>query len=132
MCPIRMSRIESAIRVVLKFIEAFNRQDVPGMMQLLSEDCVVESPDPAPDGAVYSGRDALTQFWRAFFSESPSARLEIEEAFSYGYRCIVRWKYEWVDKTEVKRHIRGVDIFQVRDDLICEKLSYIKGTYPFG
>ncbi len=131
MSPIRMSRIESAIRVVLKFIEAFNRQDVPGIMQLLSDDCVFESPDPAPDGAVYSGKDALTQFWQAFFGEAPSARIEIEEAFSSGYRCIVRWKQEWVNKAGVNRHIRGVDIFQVKDDLICEKLSYIKGSYQF-
>lgn len=129
MSPVRMSRVESAIRVVLKFVEAFNRQDVAGMMQLLSDDCVFESPDPAPDGAVHSGRLALEQFWQAFFRQSPSAHLEIEEAFSFGYRCIVRWKYEWVDKAGAKRHIRGADIFQVRDDLICEKLSYIKGSF---
>lgn len=131
MSPIRMSRIESAIRVVLKFIEAFNRQDVAGMMQLLSDDCVFENPDPAPDGAVYSGKETLSRFWEDFFRQSPHARLEIEEAFSAGYRCVVRWRYEWLDEAGVKRHIRGADIFQVKDDLICEKLSYLKGSYQF-
>ncbi len=76
MSPIRMSRIESAIRVVLKYIEAFNRQDVAGMMQLLSDKCIFENPDPAPDGAVYSGKEALSRFWEGFFRQSPHARLE--------------------------------------------------------
>jgi hypothetical protein len=42
MSPIRMSKIESGMRVVLEFNEAFNRHDVTGMMQLLSDDCVFE------------------------------------------------------------------------------------------
>jgi hypothetical protein len=37
MSPIRMSKLEAAMRVVLAFNEAFNRHDVPGMMQLMSD-----------------------------------------------------------------------------------------------
>ena len=48
MSPIRMSRIESAIRIVLDFYEAFNRHDVAGMSKLLSDDCVIESASPLP------------------------------------------------------------------------------------
>ena len=43
------------MRVVLEFNEAFNRHDVAGMMQLMSEDCVFENTSPAPDGTVYTG-----------------------------------------------------------------------------
>ena len=56
MSPTRMSRIESATRIVLEFNEAFNRHDVAGMMRLMSDDCVFENTDPAPDGTVYSGK----------------------------------------------------------------------------
>ena len=84
MSPIRMSKIESAIRVVLEFNEAFNRHDVTGMMQLMSDDCVIENSNPAPDGALYSGKEAATKFWREFFRESPFARIEIEEIFGFG------------------------------------------------
>ncbi len=127
MSPTRMSRLESAIRVVLEFNEAFNRHDVAGMMQLMSDDCVFENTDPAPDGAVYSGKEVVTQFWQDFFRESPHAHIEIEEIFGFGIRCVMRWRYDWVDAVGKKGHVRGVDIFQVKNGSICEKLSYVKG-----
>ena len=127
MSPIRMSRLESAIRIVLEFNEAFNRHDVEDMMQLMSADCVFENTDPAPDGAVYSGKEVVTQFWQDFFRKSPNAHIEIEEIFSLGLRCIMRWKYDWIDLSGKKGHVRGVDIFQVKDGYISEKLSYVKG-----
>jgi predicted SnoaL-like aldol condensation-catalyzing enzyme len=127
MSPIRMSKLESAIRVVLEFNEAFNRHDFADMMQLTSDDCIFENTDPAPDGSVCSGKEAVTRFWQNFFRESPQAHIEIEEIFGFGERCIMRWKYSWVDTGEKKGHIRGVDIFRVRNGLINEKLSYVKG-----
>lgn len=51
MSPIRMSKIESSVRVVLEFNEAFNRHDLAGMMALMSEDCIFENTYPPPDGA---------------------------------------------------------------------------------
>ena len=128
MSPIRMSKIETAMRVVLEFNEAFNRHDVPGMMQLMTEDCVFENTDPAPDGTRYSGKEVVTAFWQGFFRESPRAHIEIEEIFGMGnQRCVMRWRYEWVEASGKEGHVRGVDIFQVRDGLISEKLSYVKG-----
>lgn len=122
MNPARMSKVESATRIVLAFNEAFNRHDVDGMMKLMSDDCVVENPAPAPDGTGYSGREAVSQLWQDFFRESPQAHIEIEEIFGFGYRCVMRWKY-----SSGESHIRGVDIFQIKDGLIAEKHSYVKG-----
>ena len=127
MTPARMSRLESAVRIVLEFNEAFNRHDVAAMMQLMSDDCVFENTDPAPDGTPYSGKQAVTQFWQDFFRESPQAHIEIEEIFGLGLRCVMRWKYEWVDQAGETGHVRGVDIFQIKNGLISEKLSYVKG-----
>ena len=127
MSPIRMSKIEAGVRVVLEFNEAFNRHDVPAMMQLMSDDCVFENTDPAPDGTVYSGKESVTQFWQDFFRESPQAHIEIEEIFGLGFRCIMRWRYEWMDNAGKKGHVRGVDIFKLKNGLISEKLSYVKG-----
>lgn len=127
MSPTHMARLESAVRIVLEFNEAFNRHDVAGMMRLMSDDCVFENTDPAPDGTVHSGKEVVTRFWQDFFRESPQAHIEIEEIFGFGYRCIMRWKYDWVDAEGKKGHVRGVDIFQIKDSLIREKLSYVKG-----
>ena len=127
MSPARLSKIEVATRTVLQFNEAFNRHDVVGMMQLMSDDCVFENTDPAPDGSVYSGKEAVTQFWQDFFRESLQAHIEIEEIFGLGFRCVMRWRYEWTDVTGKKGHVRGVDIFKLKNNLISEKLSYVKG-----
>jgi ketosteroid isomerase-like protein len=122
-----MAKIESAMRIVLQFNDAFNRHDVAGMMKLMSDDCVFENTTPAPDGTGYSGKESVTQFWRAFFIDSPHARIEIEDIFGMGERCIMRWKYHWQNADGGKGHVRGVDIFRIKNSLICEKLSYVKG-----
>jgi len=128
MSPIRMSRIESAIRIVLEFYEAFNRHDLSRMMNLLSDNCVIETASPVPDGFMYSGKVAITQYWQDFFRESAHAHIQIEETFGLGLRCIAHWKYEWEDADGEKKHIRGIDIFQVKDDLIWKMSSYVKGS----
>ena len=127
MSPTRLSKLESAMRVVLAFNEAFNRHDVPGMMALMSDDCIFENTSPAPDGTVYTGKEAVTQFWRDFFRESPHARIKIDEIFGLGNRCIMRWRYDWEDAAGEKGHVRGVDIFKVEEGFITQKFSYVKG-----
>jgi hypothetical protein len=127
MSPARMAKLESSMRLVLQFNDAFNNHDVAGMMKLMSEDCVFENTDPAPDGTRYSGKEVVTQFWQNFFRDSPQAHIEIEEIFGLGARCVMRWKYSWVDSAGQPGHVRGVDIFKEREGLLIEKLSYVKG-----
>jgi steroid delta-isomerase-like uncharacterized protein len=122
-----MSKSESGIRAVLAFNEAFNRHDVDGMMALMSDDCLFENTYPPPDGTAYKGREAVTKLWRDFFRESPQAHIEIEEIFGLGFHVVMRWKYTWVDAEGKQGHVRGVDIFKLKDGLISEKLSYVKG-----
>ena len=127
MSPARMKRVEGTLRIVLAFNEAFNRHDVTGMMELMSDDCVFENTAPAPDGTVYRGQDALRQFWHDFFRASPQAHIDTEEIFGLGLRCVMRWRYSWVDASGRPGHVRGVDLFQVQNGRISEKLSYVKG-----
>jgi ketosteroid isomerase-like protein len=108
--------------VIERFNEAFNRHDVDGVMALMTEDCVFESTNPPPDGPRYVGQKAVREFWEKFFASSPRARFETEEMFVAEDRCVVRWVYRWETG-----HIRGVDVFRVRDGKVAEKLSYVKG-----
>ncbi len=127
MSPARMSKVEAAIRIVLAFNEACNRHDTDGMMQFLSDDCVFEDATPAPDGTVYTGKKTIARFWQDFFCTSPHAHIKIEEIFSAGYRCIMRWQTSRVNEAGDEKHLRGVDIFQVSNSLICQIQSYVKG-----
>jgi limonene-1,2-epoxide hydrolase len=127
MSPARVEKFEKAMRTVLAFNEAFNRHDVEGMMALMTEDCVFENTAPAPDGTRYEGREAVAAFWQQFFDESPEAHIHIEEIFGMGLRCVMRWRFEWVDAAGKKDHVRGVDLFRVQGERIREKLSYVKG-----
>ncbi|MBV6395532.1 MAG: hypothetical protein HFACDABA_01108 [Anaerolineales bacterium] len=117
-----MAKMEAGVRVVLEFNEAFNRHDVDGMMKFASEDTVFENTSPSPDGTTYAGKTAVTEFWREFFRAAPRAHIDIEDVFGLGFHVVMRWKYSWGGG-----HVRGVDIFQLKDGLICKKLSYVKG-----
>jgi ketosteroid isomerase-like protein len=97
------------------------------MMRLMADDCVFENTDPPPDGTRYEGQDAVRAFWEEFFRASRQPRFEIEEIFSARESCIMRWVYHWVDSQGKPGHIRGVDIYKIRDGKITEKLSYVKG-----
>jgi ketosteroid isomerase-like protein len=116
----------ATLEAVHAFNEAFNRHDVDAVMEAMTEDCVFDSTRPPPDGERIVGQAAVRAFWEQFFARSPSARFETEEIFASGDRCVVRWAYHWV-KDDKPGHIRGVDVFRVRDGKVAEKLSYVKG-----
>ncbi len=115
------------VDVVQAFNEALNAGDVAGMLRWLAPGSIFENTSPPPDGERIVGREAQRVFWQAFFQGSQEARIEVEEIFGLGERCVMRWTYHWVDPVGQPGHIRGVDVYSVRDGLILEKLSYVKG-----
>ncbi|MGH2614540.1 MAG: nuclear transport factor 2 family protein [Thermomicrobiales bacterium] len=112
----------ATLTTIERFNAAFNQHDVDAVMALMTEDVVFENTSPPPDGDRHEGRAAVRAFWEQFFAASPHAHFEAEEIFAAGDRCAVRWRYAWGDG-----HIRGVDLFRVRDGKVAEKLSYVKG-----
>jgi ketosteroid isomerase-like protein len=115
------------LSVIVRFNDALNARDVDTLMRLLTKDCVFENTYPPPDGTRYAGQAAVRAFWEDFMSGSAEARFEIEEIFGIADRVVMRWKYHWIDREEQSGHLRGVDVYTVRDGLIAEKLSYVKG-----
>lgn len=115
------------VDTVERLNDAFSRHDVEAIMKAMTEDCVFENTFPPPDGKRYAGRDAVRAFWEDFFRSSPAAEFDVEEIFAHGDRCVVRWLYRWKDAGGKPGHVRGVDIYRVRDGKVAEKLSYVKG-----
>ena len=118
---------QSTLATVQRFNEAVNQQDLALVMACMTEDCVFENTYPAPDGERYTGHEAVRNFWEKFFASSSQASFETEEMFACGDRCVVRWRYRWVEQDGKSGHIRGVDVLRVRDDKVTEKFSYVKG-----
>lgn len=121
------SEASELIDLVTRFNDALNAQDVDGMLRLMTAGCVFENTYPAPDGTRYFGQRAVRQFWEDFFRSTRQPRIEIEEIFACGERCVMRWIFHWLDANGSPGHVRGVDIYKARGELISEKLSYVKG-----
>jgi len=124
-----MSRIEEAIRLVLQFAEALNSHDVGKIREVMGDDCRYEPSDPVSEDNILIGSNVIADFWTHRFQEYPNFRIKIEEVFGLGKRCVLLWRREDSNNASDFQVLRGADIFHVRDGLICEQLSYIKGTY---
>ena len=112
--------------VLTRFNDAFGRGDTDAVMSLMTEDCVFENTFPAPDGERHVGAQNVREFWSRFFASTPSARFEAEETLVFGDRAVVRWVFHW-DNDGVAGHVRGIDLFRMRNGKVAEKLSYVKG-----
>jgi ketosteroid isomerase-like protein len=109
-----------------RFNEAFNRHDPDALALLLTDDTVFEDTSPAPDGRRIEGKAAVVAFWREWFARNPDARFEAEEIIVSGDRAVVRWVYRKIRNGQ-PWHLRGVDVFTVRDGKVAAKLAYVKG-----
>ena len=114
-------------KVVMRFQDAWNQHDVDAVMALMTEDCVFESTWPPPDGQRVEGQVDVRAFWELFFDENPGAVIDVEELFSCGDRVTMRWRYRWSSAPVPHEHVRGVDVYRLREGRITEKLSYVKG-----
>jgi len=112
--------------VVDRFNEAFNRHDADALALLLTDDTVFEDTSPAPDGRRVEGKTAVVAFWRDWFARNPDARFDAEEIIVSGDRAVVRWVYR-KNRNGQPWHLRGVDVFTVRDGKVAAKLAYVKG-----
>ncbi len=117
----------AATRTVIdRFNAAFNRHDVDSLASLLTDDTVFEDTSPPPDGRRIQGKAAVVAFWRTWFARNPDARFEAEEIIVCGDRAIVRWVYRKIRDGQ-PWHLRGIDVFTVRDGKVAAKLAYVKG-----
>jgi uncharacterized protein (TIGR02246 family) len=117
---------EATRSVIDRFNEAFNRHDAEAVASLLTDDTVFEDTSPAPDGKRIEGKAAVAEFWRAWFTRNPDSVFEAEDVIVSGDRAVVRWAYRKMRNGQ-PWHLRGVDVFTVRDGKVAAKLAYVKG-----
>jgi ketosteroid isomerase-like protein len=111
---------------VERFNEAFNRHDIDAVAALLTDDTIFEDTSPTPDGRRFEGKTAVVEFWRGWFARNVGAHFDAEEVIVCGNRATVLWVYRKLRNGQ-PWHLRGVDVFKVRDGKIAAKLAYVKG-----
>jgi ketosteroid isomerase-like protein len=108
------------VEVVRRFNAAWAAHDLAAALALTSDDCVFESTAP-PDGQRCATQAEIRTAWQPIFEDVASI-FEVEETIEAGPRVVQRWRYDWTGG-----HVRGVDIFTVKDGQITEKAAYVKG-----
>jgi ketosteroid isomerase-like protein len=116
-----MTADEHTRDVIDRFNAAWSDHDLDAALALCTEDCVFESTGPAPDGQRHEGKASVRSAWKPIFDDSRS-RFETESIVAAADHVVQRWRYDWGDG-----HVRGIDLFTVRDGKVAEKLSYVKG-----
>jgi ketosteroid isomerase-like protein len=112
--------------VIDRFNEAFNRHDADALALVLTDDTVFEDTSPQPDGRRIEGKAAVVDHWRGWFARNSDAVFEAEDVIVCGDRAVVLWIYR-KPRNGLPWHLRGVDVFTVRDDKVAAKLAYVKG-----
>jgi len=109
--------------VIQRFNDAFERRDPNILVDLVADDCVMESSQPAPNGTRHEGHDACLSFWRNQLAD-PNGSFEPEDVVVAGERATIRWRYRFGPGHE--NSVRGVNLMHVRDGKIVEALGYVK------
>ena len=84
----------STTEVIDRFNRAFVDRDRDLLMDLVAEDCVMESVQPAPAGERVTGRQACLDWWGALVDDHTS-QFEPQEVVVAGERATIRWNYRY-------------------------------------
>jgi ketosteroid isomerase-like protein len=106
-----------------RFNQAFQRHDATLLENLIAEDCVMESVEPAPNGTRVVGRADNLKFWTNLANNKDGA-FEVEDVVVFGERANIRWRYRF--GPGLSQSVRGVTLMRLRNGLIVEALAYAK------
>lgn len=111
------------LHILQRFNQAFIRHDASLLDDLIAEDCVMESVEPAPDGTRYVGRAACLAFWQKLAASRDGEFADEDIVAGEGHGTI-RWRYRF--GPGLSQSVRGVNVMRVRDGLITEAHGYVK------
>ncbi|UFS93761.1 nuclear transport factor 2 family protein [Nocardia huaxiensis] len=123
------------IRSTAEVMDLFNRaftETAPELLDdLVDENCVMESVQPAPTGERVEGREDCLIWWKTLI-EDRSTRFQPQEVIVAGDRATIRWHYRYGAGAD--EWVEGVNLMRVRAGRITEALGYSKtaGEVPLA
>lgn len=119
---------ESPDAAMLKrFLDAFNRHDVDGVMEFFAEACVFETPrGPDPWGRRLTGKEQAREGVEARFAGIPDVHYGDDRHWVSGDRGVSEWTITGTDTSGERIEVQGCDLFEFRDGKIARKDSYWK------
>ncbi|MFI1172733.1 nuclear transport factor 2 family protein [Streptomyces melanogenes] len=123
--------VRSTARVIELFNRAFTDHEAGLLADLVAEDCVMESVQPAPTGERVVGREACTSWWAALADDRTSQFMP-QEVIVAGDRATILWNYRFGDGPH--DWVSGVNVMRVVDGRIVEALGFSKtaGEVPLA
>ncbi|MGW6691584.1 nuclear transport factor 2 family protein [Streptomyces sp. NPDC054961] len=123
--------VRSTAEVIARFNRAFTDGESALLADLVAEDCVMESVQPAPRGERVSGRAACTEWWTALV-EDRTSQFTPQEVIVSGDRATIVWTYRFGDGPD--EWVQGVNVMRVTDGRIAEALGFSKtaGEVPLA
>jgi uncharacterized protein (TIGR02246 family) len=114
--------------LVLRFTDAFNRDDLEGVMAFFSDDALYDEFNGKQSRGHAAIRETLAPQFRGDYGR---IRFHPEDLFvdAGAGMALIRWRCA-LEKNGKKRSWRGLDILHVRDGRISEKHTYAKADVP--
>ncbi|CAM2068130.1 Nuclear transport factor 2 family protein [Sulfidibacter corallicola] len=104
---------QDPLAVVERFVAAFNRHDVKAMLDAVHDDVIWFSVDGATNHPEASGKDALEKGMTGYFTQLPSVRSSLEDAFVVGQTVSVKERAAWKNAEGEERSQAAIGVYEV-------------------
>jgi uncharacterized protein (TIGR02246 family) len=115
-------------QLVLDFTEAFNRDDLDGVMRYFADDAVYDEFDGRRHQGTAAIRAAFEPQFRGDFGEIRFLADDLFVDTATG-KALIAWRCQ-LTSGERKGYWRGLDILHVKDGRIVVKQTYAKAAKP--
>lgn len=112
--------------------DAFNRQDIDGVMAHFANDCVFFTVGgDAVHGTRIEGHSAIAKAFVTVWTRMPDAQWARHSHFVCGDRAVSEWTFEGTGADGMRIEAQGADIFTLRDGKIVVKQALRKQRPAF-
>jgi steroid delta-isomerase-like uncharacterized protein len=121
----------SALALLERFADAWNRHDLDALMSMMTDDCVFDaSAGPEVHGQRSEGQPAVRAAYAAVFETYPDARWANPTHFIADGRGVSEWTFTGTRRDGTRVEVAGCDLLTFRDGKIAVKNSFRKNRPP--